>query len=198
MVKSQGSRGACPAGAELHCQVHTTLALAAQWCHLVVELLQVPQGPPVSRWLGRAGQQQGPGSPRSLEPPPQWSRSLGQGTPRAEAPQAQPHLPPLSEQNKAAGAGRAGPAATQTSAATVMRVLQRAPGRSPPGQLASWTGKPGGRGGSCSAKAGGAPGLCLTAVRGSRVEKLRSFCDVKTVLAPTENKWNKPSPSECR
>lgn len=54
------------------------------------------------------------------------------------------------------------------------------------------------KGGSCSAKAGWAPGLCLTAVRGSRVEKLRSFCDVKTVLAPTENKWNKPSPSECR
>lgn len=146
MVKSQGTRGACPAGAELHCQVRTTLALAAQWCHLVVELSQVPQDPPVPRWLGWAGQQQGPGSPRSLEPPPQWSRSLGQRTPRAEAPQAQPHLPPLSEQNKAAGAGRAGPAATQTSAATVMRVLERAPGRSPPGQLASWTGKPGGRG----------------------------------------------------
>lgn len=65
---------------------------------------------PDPRWLGQAGQHQGPRSPRSLESPHQRSRSLGQGTPRPEKLPRKPSLilPPLSEQNKAAGAGRAG------------------------------------------------------------------------------------------
>lgn len=95
---------ACPAGVGPHCQVRATLALAAQWCHLVVEPSQVQQDTPAARWPGQAGQQQGPRSPRSLQPPYQSFQSLGQGTP---GPENLPHKPslalsPLSEQNEAA------------------------------------------------------------------------------------------------
>lgn len=54
----------CPAGVGPHCQVRATLALAAQWCHLVVGALAGPTGHP-SRALARARQESSrdPGHP---------------------------------------------------------------------------------------------------------------------------------------